>query len=127
MGEQFGRDRRILSGGDYRRVFARPKRVSGRAFTVLACPGEVHHGRLGLAVSKKVDKRAVKRNQIKRLVRETFRRNAIRSSAIDLVVIARPDAAKLPAAKLIEQLCQHYDRILCQFDQPMVTGVSAPV
>ncbi|MFK7956985.1 MAG: ribonuclease P protein component [Lysobacterales bacterium] len=126
MDEQFGRDQRILTGSDYRRVFAKPKRVSGRAFTVLACPGSTEHGRLGLAVSKKVDKRAVKRNQIKRLVRETFRRNAIRRSPIDLVVIARTDAAKMPADKLIEQLRQHYDRIVRQFDQPTVNGESAP-
>ncbi len=110
MGEQFGRDYRILTGGEYRRVFAKPRRVSSSAFTVLACTGE-RHARLGLAVSKKVDKRAVKRNQIKRIARETFRCSKLRNAAVDLVVIARPAAASASRQALAEQLRQHYHKL----------------
>jgi len=123
MDEHFGRDYRILSGGDYRRVFAKPKRISGQAFTVLACRGVMTHARLGLAVSKKVDKRAVKRNQIKRLARETFRRSAIRHQGIDLVVIARSSAAKLTTATLAEQLRHHYAKLARYFDGQQTTNV----
>ncbi len=112
MDESFGRSRRVLTKQDYSRVFAKPRRTASRAFTVLACQSTSAHGRLGLAVSKKVDKRAVKRNQIKRLARESFRRNAIRNHPVDLVVIARPPAAKMPAHALLQALDNHWDQLI---------------
>lgn len=51
------------------------------------------HTRLGLAVSRKVSKRAVARNRIKRIVRESFRLRREVMPALDVLVIARPSAA----------------------------------
>ena len=65
-----------------------------------------------LAVSKKVDKRAVKRNQIKRLARESFRRNAIRQQPVDLVVIAKAPAASMSARDLMSALESHWNQLL---------------
>lgn len=50
--------------------------------------------RLGITVSKRVSKRAVDRNQIKRHVREVFRRHPLRGKKVDIVVIAKPSALK---------------------------------
>ena len=49
--------------------------------------------RLGLVVSRKVGT-AVKRNKIKRWVREWFRRASGLPSGVDLVVIAKPGAGE---------------------------------
>lgn len=38
-------------------------------------PNALGYARLGLIVSKKIERRAVKRNWIKRILRETFRKN----------------------------------------------------
>jgi ribonuclease P protein component len=38
-------------------------------------PNSLGYARLGLIVSKKIERRAVKRNWIKRILRETFRKN----------------------------------------------------
>ena len=52
--------------------------------------------RLGLVVSKRVDKRAARRNLLKRRLREVFRLNHQRfSGPVDLVIIARASAAEL--------------------------------
>ena len=51
--------------------------------------------RLGITVSTKIDKRAVIRNRIKRLVREVFRKNLSRFEGFDIVVIARKNASHL--------------------------------
>ncbi|MEM1092571.1 MAG: ribonuclease P protein component [Pseudomonadota bacterium] len=112
MNELFGRSFRVLTKKDYGRVFAKPRRTASRAFTVLACRGATNHARLGLAVSKKVDKRAVKRNQIKRLARESFRRNAIRQQPVDLVVIARAPAASMSARELLSALESHWNQLM---------------
>lgn len=45
--------------------------------------------RLGIAVSKKNVRKAVQRNRIKRIIRETFRKNRESLGAIDIVVLAR--------------------------------------
>jgi ribonuclease P protein component len=48
--------------------------------------------RLGLAVSRKVSKRAVQRNRIKRIVRESFREQREGLPPVDVLVIARSSA-----------------------------------
>lgn len=48
--------------------------------------------RLGLAVSRKVSKRAVERNRIKRIIRESFRAQRGTLPPFDVLVIARMSA-----------------------------------
>lgn len=48
---------------------------------------------MGLVISKKVDKRAVQRNRIKRIVRESFRKTCF-SNHCDYVILARPKTTK---------------------------------
>jgi len=55
-------------------------------------PSTASQARLGLAVSRKVSKRAVARNRIKRIIRESFRLRAA-LPAVDVLVIARSSAA----------------------------------
>lgn len=62
--------------------------------------------RLGLAISRRVDKRAVERNRLRRLVREWFRHNHGRLPVGDLVVSGKPAARGLSAAQLFEELDQ---------------------
>ena len=47
------------------------------------------YARLGIVASKKVLPGAVKRNNIKRTVREIFRHHSIKASKLDLVVMVR--------------------------------------
>ena len=82
---------RLLSAKDYERVFQRAQKSSGKAFTVLARPGGQAGARLGLAIARKQIRRAVARNRIKRLVRESFRRHQDLLSGLDVVVIGRSE------------------------------------
>ncbi len=58
--------------------------------------------RLGLAVSRKVDPRAVGRNRIKRSLREAFRRRRADLAPGAYVVVARQAAAALDNRALVE-------------------------
>lgn len=49
--------------------------VSGDLLQVYAKPNKLAYARLGMIVPKKIERHAVKRNWIKRIVRETFRKN----------------------------------------------------
>jgi ribonuclease P protein component len=83
---------RLTGARQYSAVFARPNRQSDRLFTILSRANGKPYGRLGLAVSKQVDKRAVGRNRIKRMIRESFRYHQEQLKGLDLVVIARAGA-----------------------------------
>lgn len=62
---------------------------------LLAAKCDPPQGRLGVTVSRKVGN-AVVRNRVKRRIREWFRREgAQQAPGLDLVVIARPPAARL--------------------------------
>lgn len=65
--------------------------------------------RLGLVISKKVDKSAVKRNRIKRLVRESFRVKKQLKSA-DYVVMAKPGVSKLSNQLITQSLNQLWQK-----------------
>lgn len=68
--------------------------------------------RLGLAISKKCAKRAVDRNRIKRIVRESFRLHRREGMpALDLVVLCRRDAIDAPNERLFASLSSHWKNL----------------
>ena len=72
----------------------RGRRIDGRCFVVyVRARGEGGGARLGLAVSTKVGD-AVRRNRVKRLAREVFRKNHARLRAVDVLLVARPASAR---------------------------------
>lgn len=98
------RDARLRRAGDFAALRQASGRLGGRCFSVRWRPNELDHARLGLAISKRVSKRAVERNRIKRLVRESFRRVRLGLPSIDLVVMAREAAAGVPGDELLAEL-----------------------
>jgi ribonuclease P protein component len=70
------------------------------------------HARLGLAISKRVSKRAVERNRIKRLLRESFRRVRHQLPPVDLMVMAREQAADVPGPELLRDIDTLWKKLL---------------
>jgi ribonuclease P protein component len=74
--ESFRPEQRFHDGRDYGRVFYRQQKAAGRWLVVLVSPRPKRgprRSRLGIMVSAKVAKKAVRRHQLKRWVREFFR------------------------------------------------------
>ena len=94
---------RLLTKADYNMVFNKSVKVSNSLFLILIHKNSNCHSRLGLVISKKVDKRAVVRNRIKRLVRESFR-NYEFSQNCDFVVLARAKAKEHKNQALLANL-----------------------
>lgn len=80
------------------------ERWQGRHFLLRWRKASEGNVRLGLAVSRKVSKRAVERNRIKRVVRESFRAEREELSPLDILVIARASAAGTPNPVLFADL-----------------------
>ena len=107
----FPPQKRLITPADYQRVFQNPVKSSDQYFTLLAIKNQLESSRLGLAIAKKNVKRAVDRNTIKRAARESFRLQQQQITALDIVVLARRDAATASAAVLRKSLEKHWLRL----------------
>jgi ribonuclease P protein component len=111
----FSRLQRLNRPAEFGRVFAEALRSQDHFFTVLARANPHNTARLGLTVSRRVAKRAVDRNRLKRLARETFRMLDLPS--LDFVVIAKADAKRASAPELRASLEQHFLRLRNKTDR----------
>jgi ribonuclease P protein component len=94
---------RIKQRRDFLRVQQSGRKHHVRNFLVFvaARPDDGQPSRLGITVTRKIGN-AVVRNRIKRLVREVYRRNRSRlPSGLDLVWIAKQQAAELEYADVV--------------------------
>lgn len=111
--------RRLVTQHHFRAVYQRGRRASGAWLTVVAllrrgAPGTEppSHVRLGVSVSKDHGG-AVRRNKLKRLLREAFRLERHRLPAgLDLVLIPRQRDDDFPLALLRAELVQLVERAL---------------
>ena len=110
----FPRELRLLSSRDFDQVFKNPVRASAQGMLVLA----KNKPRLGLVISKKVLKRAVWRNRIKRIVRETFRNSQDNLPKADLVFIARPKIGDISNSELSSTLQRLWNHVSRRLDNP---------
>lgn len=110
--EAFPKAHRLLTSEDFQYVFAQaPFRASHRHFLILARPNDRLPARLGLIIAKKHVRKATERNRLKRLIRETFRRQSPPLTGIDVIVLARKGMDGLPNPELIDQLNRQWRRI----------------
>jgi ribonuclease P protein component len=87
---RFGPDARLGSRRDFQRVFTDGRKSVGRRLILWSAPPpNSQAARLGLSVPAKLGG-AVRRNRLKRLVRECFRLNRSRFEPGDFVVYLRP-------------------------------------
>lgn len=88
---------RLRTPAQYAAVYDGRVRDSRGPLTVYALPNDLGHPRMGMSVSRRVGI-AVRRNRIRRLLREVFRRmRHDLPRGYDLVVVVRPhEPLKLP-------------------------------
>lgn len=96
---------------EFRDVFAQGARLSVGPYVVMYRCNHGQGSRLGLAVSRRGARRAVDRNKLKRIARESFRLHASMLPAMDIVVISTPKAAALPNENLFASLIRAWKLI----------------
>ena len=102
---------RLTKRGQYLALQKNARKHSGKNFLLLYQPNGLSISRLGITVTKKVAG-AVGRNRIKRRVREAFRTAGQGlKPGYDLVVVARPGAARQSARQTHEELSKLWSQL----------------
>ena len=89
MNAGYPKQLRLTDAKDFKQVFAGAKRIAGPHLVLLYRCNNLDFSRLGLAISKKHLKTAVKRNCAKRLAREYFRLHQDEVKGLDIIVLSR--------------------------------------
>ncbi len=84
--QSFPRQARIIKTDDFSSVFSFRKRISGQFLAIHYQANQSRRARLGMVVAKKVAKRSVDRNYMRRVLREIFRKQQMQIAALDLVI-----------------------------------------
>jgi len=112
---RFQRNQRILSPSHFKRVYSNKQWGNTKMLTFNALYDESlvdQTSKLGVTVSKKVSKLAVRRNHIKRLIREFFRHNHEQLKATQLVITAKPPAKAASNQEINAELKELWTKLM---------------
>ena len=80
---------RLKRRSDFERAYREGSRARGRLLSVVAVENDLGWTRLGLAVGRRVWRRAVRRNRVRRIFREAFRLEYDQlPQGVDLILMA---------------------------------------
>jgi ribonuclease P protein component len=106
---------KLLKATDFKKVFKENRSSNDHLFRILWRVNDCGGSRLGMAVARKVERSAVGRNRIRRVIRESFRRwRASRPDTdrhYDIVVLPRATASRTANADLARSLERHWRRV----------------
>ena len=99
-----------MKSEDFNLVFSDAEKFAKIFFLLLVSKNKYNYSRLGLIVAKKNVKLATKRNKIKRIVRESFRKQQELKN-LDIIFIAKKEINNLNSKKLRDQLDKQWKKI----------------
>lgn len=110
ISNQYPKIKRLLTPRDYRQVFSDPVKFFQPGLLILCCANDLGFARLGMAVSKKNLPKAVDRNRVKRIIRESFR-NSLYDIGVDVVVLTRNPIINMDNTQILKQLDWMWQRV----------------
>lgn len=112
------RTARLLRPADFAALRAEAKRLSTRYFRIEYRARAQAPARLGMAVSRRVSKKAVVRNRIRRVIREEFRLHRANLPHVDMLLIARSAAVDGTNEQLRSELDSIWQRLASLMQAP---------
>ncbi len=113
LSQSFPKHLRILSPRDFEHVFSKAEKFANRHWVFIVRPSNNPYPRLGLAIAKKQLKKAVWRNRVKRLARESFRQHTQALNGYDIVVLARRNLNEVDNEVLTQSFLHLIRKVKC--------------
>lgn len=94
----------VRKGWEYEIIYKKGKRLRGNGYILIYLKNNLGYNRLGISIHKRI-KGAVKRNRIKRIIRESFRlsRHSYPAES-DMVIAVRPGFALKSPVEISEDV-----------------------
>lgn len=84
----------IRKSDEFREIFKKGSMCTTKNFNLHCNRNSLGYPRLGIVIGKKLFASAVRRNRLKRVIREVFRKNKNRFNSFDIVIVARTKDAE---------------------------------
>ena len=95
------------------RLKSSPTRSEDAFFATFYAPNKTPTNRIGVSIAKKIVRKAVKRNKLKRLIKNSFLHGLNCETGVDVVVKAKYQASRVAGDKiLLESLANHWQKIM---------------
>lgn len=94
-GKRLPKSALLRKGWEFEQVYRGGRRLHGACFTLICQSNNAGRSRLGISIHRKI-RGAVKRNRLKRIIRESFRLwPELYPTGADMVLVVRPGFALL--------------------------------
>lgn len=113
--EGLSRRHRFRGSDSFRPLLRSPRKFAGKLATLHVSPAVTSAGRFGLSVGRRAARQAVQRNYIKRRAREVFRRHALKSTPLDVVVTLTPRFEPALVDEFILELGELMERVRSRY------------
>ncbi|MCH8029428.1 MAG: ribonuclease P protein component [Candidatus Dadabacteria bacterium] len=110
-GPSFPRKFRLRKSSEFETVLRKGRRLNSSHYVIYCHRNSFGYPRLGTIVSAKRCGGAVKRNRIKRVLREVFRLNKHIFDSYDVVVLAKGDSHKLDLETATDDIGKLFERL----------------
>lgn len=95
---------KLTKSSVYEFLLRNGRRVNSGNFTLILDQNKLGYPRYGHIVSRKVSASSVKRNRIKRVLREFFRQNKSTLDSLDLLIVVKKDISEYTSGRIHEEL-----------------------
>ena len=119
---EFSKKLRIKDSVSYRQVIQENKRFFTKHLIVYYRAHQVEYSRMGVIVSKKVSKRAVVRNRVKRTTREWFRLNQHQNQGLEFSCDCQKERSKGSKCRITNMFKRSNKKISCGISK-IIIGV----
>jgi ribonuclease P protein component len=109
--EGLSRRHRFSERGSFAPLLRGTRKLRGRLAILHAAAARSAHSRLGIALTRRLVPSALGRNRLKRMVRETFRRHAVKALGIDCVITLRERIAADGEPALRAEILALFDQL----------------
>ena len=102
---------KIKSSRDFRNIFSEGTKIHSANFILYVKLNSLGFPRLGVSVGKKASSSSVRRNRMKRVLREVFRKNKSAFSSNDVVFVVKNDVSDKKSSELRSEIKKLASRI----------------